>query len=184
MKSIDLLLEEHRALSATLDALEMAGRRLHSGIAVPPETFDNIFAFCKRFTDGCHHIHEERLLYPALAAHGLTPDLTPMSALVAQHESARAILAELHAAYDRFHGGDEAARHDVFVIAREYVVMLRDHMAIEEHYFRSPAALALTREEDEQLAAAILSCEHAGGADGRRQFLDSARRHRELVQSW
>jgi hemerythrin-like domain-containing protein len=184
MKSIDLLIEEHRALEATLDALEAASRRLHSGIPVPGETFDNIFAFCKRFTDGCHHVHEERLLYPALAAHGLTPDLTPMSALVAQHESARAILAELHEAYDRFCRGDESARRDVFVVAREYVTMLRDHMSIEEHYFQSPAALALTPDEDDRLAEAILSCERGGGVESRRQFLDSARRHRELVQSW
>jgi hemerythrin-like domain-containing protein len=184
MRSIDLLIEEHRALSATLDALEAASRRLHSGIDVHEETFDNIFAFCKRFTDGCHHVHEERILFPALAAHGLTPDLTPMSALVAQHESARAILAELQAAYTRFRRGDEGARHDVFVVTREYVTMLRDHMSIEEHYFQSPAALALTPEEDERLADAILSCERGGGCDGRRKFLESARRHRDLVQSW
>lgn len=184
MRSIQLLMEEHRALEATLGALEAAGRRLKAGMDVPVGTFEDIFGFCRRFTDGCHHVHEEEILFPALAAHGLTPDLTPMSALVAQHESARVFLAELQEAYGRFRQGDETARHDVFVRSREYVEMLREHIAIEDHYFQSDAARELTAEEDDRLATAILTCERGGGCDSRQRFLASAQRHRELVASW
>lgn len=184
MKSIDLLMEEHHALESVLNALEAAAQRLRDGEPVPPGTLEDIFLFCRRFTDGCHHVHEEEILFPALAAHGLTPEMTPMSALAAQHESGRAFLAELQAAYTRFAAGDDLARQDVHLLAREYVGMLREHIWIENHYFRSPAAQALTPEEDAKLTNAILTCRAAGGANERQRFLDLAERHRQLVSSW
>lgn len=183
MKGIDLLMEEHHALESVLSALEGATRRLRDGEEVPPGTLEDIFLFCRRFTDGCHHVHEEEILFPALATHGLTPDMTPMSALAAQHESGRAFLAELQAAYDRFTAGEDCARQDVYVLAREYVGMLREHIWIENHYFRSPAAQALTPEEDARLSQAILLCRNGGVAE-RQHFLDLAERHRQLVASW
>lgn len=183
MKAIDLLMEEHHALEAVLSALEAATKRLRDGESVPPGTLEDIFLFCRRFTDGCHHVHEEEILFPALAEHGLTPDMTPMSALAAQHESGRAFLAELMAAYSRFAAGDDTARPDVYILAREYVGMLREHIWIENHYFRSPAAQALTPAEDAKLTQAILSCRDGGFAE-RQRFLDLAERHRQLVASW
>lgn len=183
MKGIDLLLEEHRAFEAVLSALEGATKRLRDGERVPTGILEDIFVFCRRFTDGCHHVHEEQILFPALAAHGLTPDTTPMSALSAQHESGRAFLSDLRGAYDRFAAGDDGARNEVYVLAREYVGMLREHIWIENHYFKSPAAEALTPEEDARLAAAILSCQDGGFAE-RQRFLDLAERHRQLVSTW
>jgi hemerythrin-like domain-containing protein len=180
---IDLLMEEHRALESVLTALEGATKRLRDGDGVPAGTLEDIFIFCRRFTDGCHHVHEEEILFPALAAHGLTPDMTPMSALAAQHESGRAFLAELQAAYERFVAGDDSARQEVYVLAREYVGMLREHIWIENHYFRSPAAQALTPDEDAKLTQAVLACRNGGGAE-RQHFLDLAERHRQLVASW
>ncbi|HEX6972988.1 MAG TPA: hemerythrin domain-containing protein [Vicinamibacterales bacterium] len=183
MKGIELLMEEHRALECVLSALEGAARRLRDGESIPSGTLEDIFIFCRRFTDGCHHVHEEEILFPALAAHGLTPDMTPMSALAAQHESGRAFLRELQTAYDRFVDGDDAARNEVYVLAREYVTMLREHIWIENHYFRSPAAQALTPAEDAKLTDAILAC-RSGGVAERQRFLDLAERHRQLVASW
>lgn len=183
MNAIDLLMEEHHALESVLIALEASTTRLRDGETVPDGTIEDIFLFCRRFTDGCHHVHEEKILFPALAAHGLTPDMTPMSALAAQHESGRAFLAELQAAYTRFCAGDNDARQDVYLLAREYVGMLREHIWIENHYFRSPAAQALTPEEHAKLAQAILACRNGGAAE-RQGFLDLAERHRQMVASW
>ncbi len=183
VKAIDLLMEEHHALESVLIALEAATTRLRDGESVPAGIIEDIFLFCRRFTDGCHHVHEEEILFPALAAHGLTPDMTPMSALSAQHESGRAFLAELQAAYGRFAAGDDSARQDVYLLAREYIGMLREHIWIENHYFRSPAAQALTPEEDAKLSGAILACRNGGAAE-RQGFLDLAERHRQLVASW
>lgn len=184
MKAIDLLMEEHHALEAVLNALEASTKRLRDGETVPPGMLEDIFLFCRGFTDGCHHVNEERILFPALAAHGLTSEMTPMSALAAQHESGRAFLSELQSAYDRFSAGDDSARKEVYSLAREYVGMLREHIWIENHYFRSPAAKALTPEEDAKLSTAILSCQPGGGSAERQRFLDLAERHRQLVASW
>lgn len=184
MKAIDLLMEEHRAFEDVLTALEAAARRVRDGEGIPAGTFEDLLLFCRKFTEGCHHVNEEELLFPALAAHGLTPDLTPMSALAAQHESGRAFLAELQTAYDRLLAGDDCARSEVYVLSREYVEMLREHIWIENHYYRSPAAEALTDEENERLATAVLSCARGGGSAERRRFLDLAERHRQLVASW
>ena len=184
MTGIDLLMEEHRALEAMLDALEAATRRVRDGEDVPAGAIEEIFHFCKRFTDGCHHVNEEQILFPALAAHGLTPDMAPMAVLAAQHESGRAFLQDLQNAYERFAAGDESVRQDIYVLAREYAGMLREHIAIEDHYFRSPAAQALTPAENGRLEKAILECARGGGPCGRREFLDLAVRHRNAVATW
>ena len=85
--------------------------------------------------------------------------------------------------HERILGGDDSARKEVYVLAREYVVMLREHIWIENHYFRSPAAQALTPDEDAKLTQAILLCRNGGVAE-RQHFLDLAERHRQLVASW
>ena len=157
MRAIDLLFEEHRAFESILDALEHSVGRIQHGAPVPDPDVEQMFEGCRRFTAGRHHQIEEAILFPALARHGLTPDLTPVAALEAQHESGRAFLGEFEDAYRDLIGGDETARQRVYVLMREYVGMLRDHMWIEDYYFRSPAANALTPEENRQLATAILS---------------------------
>ena len=157
---------------------------MRDGENVPAGAIEEIFNFCKRFTDGCHHVNEEQILFPALAAHGLTPDMTPMTVLAAQHESGRAFLEDLQNAYARLVAGDDSVRKEVHVLAREYAGMLREHIAIEDHYFRSPAAQALTPAEDERLQTAILECARGGGPCGRRDFLDLATRHRNAVATW
>src|SRR6185436_9023398 len=157
MHAIDLLFEEHRAFESILDALEQSIGRIQAGGPVPDGEVDRLLEQCRRFTAGRHHRVEEAILFPALARHGLTPDLTPIAALEAQHESGRAFLGEFEDAYHDLIRGDETARQRVYVLMREYVGMLRDHMWIEDYYFRSPAANALTPDENRLLAAAILS---------------------------
>ena len=157
MAAIDLLFEEHRAFEAILEGLEQSIGRIHAGGSVRDPQIPGILEQCRRFTAGRHHRIEESILFPALGRHGLTPDLTPIAALEAQHESGRAFLGEFEAAYDDLIRGDDAARDRVYVLMREYVGMLRDHMWIEDHYFRSAAANALTPEEDRELSAAILA---------------------------
>jgi len=159
MRAIDLLLEEHRAFESILDALEESIGRIRDGGPVPDLEVEELLTQCRCFTAGRHHQIEESILFPALGRHGLTPDLTPIAALEAQHESGRAFLDEFEQAYRDAVDGVRAARPRLHVLMREYVGMLRDHMWIENHYFRSPAANALTPAEDGQLAAAILSPE-------------------------
>src|SRR5262245_29692246 len=175
MSAIDLLLEEHRAFESILDGLERSIGRIYAGAPAPARDVEEILLLCRRFTAGCHHRIEETILFPALARHGLTPDLTPIAALEAQHESGQAFLNEFEAAYEGLVRGDETARHRVYVLMREYVGMLRDHMWIEDHYFRSPAARALTASEDGVLADAILAQDCLAE---RQHFLDLAARYR------
>jgi hemerythrin-like domain-containing protein len=158
MRSIDLLLEEHRLIEAMADLLECAVERLGRGEPVPPARLAEIVDFFETFGDAGHHTREELELFPALLARGIAADSAPIQALTAQHEASRAYHLEMREALDRWETAT-VARAAFAASARDYLAMLREHIRIEDHYFTEFGAL-LTPEEDEVLAARLVL--HAG----------------------
>lgn len=184
MKSIELLLEEHRAIERMLSVLESAAVRLHGGGDVPRPVADELFEFFERFGDAGHHQKEEDLLFPVLAAHGLGPETSPIGALAAQHEVGRAFLGDLRRTFRRIERGDSAAREDFATLAREYADMLREHIRIEDHYFVEFASRVMTPAEDDELARAIVGPRARFPARDRQRYMDMTARHEEIAAAW
>ncbi len=160
MKSVDLLLNEHRTIKRMATVIEAVADRLDRGQEVPTRLLGDVMDFSEHFTSNCHHAKEEHHLFPLLAQHGLGPDSSPIAALREQHEANHAYLREMHAALTRMRAGDAHAGQAFAASARDYVRMIREHIRIEDHYFQDVSGL-LTPAEDEMLAGRMAAIDQA-----------------------
>ena len=81
---IELLLAEHRTILQVLYEVERECRRLEAG-TLREAFWQDMLRFCDAFDAGLHHQKEERLLFPALEARGLSADQGPTAVLRDEH---------------------------------------------------------------------------------------------------
>src|SRR4030065_1340461 len=106
MKATDILIEEHVVIMRVLTALDQAANRWEAGEVVPAEFFLDAADFAKGFADGCHHMKEEGVLFPAMAASGLSTQSGPLAVMLAEHEEGRRLVRGMRQAAERLQGGD------------------------------------------------------------------------------
>ncbi len=82
---IDILLSEHRTILQILDEVERESRRLEANAALRESFWFDLLRFLDDFDAGVHHTKEERLLFPALEASGLSPTSGPTAVLRDDH---------------------------------------------------------------------------------------------------
>jgi hemerythrin-like domain-containing protein len=169
MRSVDLLIEEHRLIERMLVVLEDAAARLERGDGVPADMLAGLIEFIQIYADAGHHAKEEDLFFPALAAHGIEPQVSPIAALRVQHESGRALVREMNAELAGASRGDAAARRAFAASARDYIGLLREHIRLEDHYFVEYASECFTGNEDETLRARMDAVDRERQAGGRYQ---------------
>ncbi len=133
MKATEILMEEHRIIERVLNALETAANRLTSGKEIPAEFFLKAADFIKGFADGCHHKKEEGVLFESLATNGMSKDVGPVAAMLAEHEEGRRLTRAMHEGTERLRGGDQAAVSQVTPNALDYVALLRQHIQKEDN---------------------------------------------------
>jgi hemerythrin-like domain-containing protein len=120
--AVDTLKSEHRIIEKVLDALELAaGRDVHAGF------YQRAIEFLSAFADRCHHGKEEDRLFPCLERCGIPRDGGPIGVMCAEHVIGRAHIGRM-----REHL--EAARiGDLRIESLEYVALMRQHIAKEDH---------------------------------------------------
>jgi hemerythrin-like domain-containing protein len=184
MRSVDVLVAEHRKITRMIAIIEAVAVRLASGGEVPSRVLVDVMDFSEHFTSNCHHAKEEHHLFPKLAEHGMSLDSSPIAALREQHDANHAYLREMHGALTRMRAGDGEAPQAFAASARDYARLLREHMRIEDHYFQDVSSL-LSNEEDETLsgrmAAVDQACARAGDLTRFERMLDE---YEELMRSW
>ena len=152
MGATDTLREEHEVIQRMLAVLEAAASRLTTGEDVSPQVFVGAIDFVRTFADGCHHHKEEEALFPALEARGMPREGGPVGVMLTEHDEGRRLIRELDAAVGRLADRDPGARADIGQAVREYVALLRDHIAKENDVLFPMADRILTAEEQRQLS--------------------------------
>jgi hemerythrin-like domain-containing protein len=171
MTSLAILLDEHRTIERMLAHLEAAAARLERGQDVPTTVLGEMLDFFRSFADAGHHAKEELLLFPLIEKHGLTRDLAPVSACLAQHRASRAYQREMREGLGRIERGERPAERAFAASARDFIALLREHIRIEDEYFFRLVARVLQPEEDRALAArmAAMDRQHAQQEWAKRQ---------------
>ena len=176
MKTVDLMTEEHWLIERMLSVLERSADVLERGGAVPAGMLAGILEFIQVYADAGHHAKEEDIFFPALAAHGVTPDATAIGAFKAQHEAGRLFVREMLAALPAAGRGERPACRAFAASAQEYVALLREHIRLENGLFAEYAEEHLSPEEDAALRARmdVLDRDRAsgGGADFRKMVAE------------
>ena len=149
MQAIGELRNDHELILATLSRFEAALTAAEREGAFDPATFAAYLAFFRDFAGRCHHAKEEQALFPALIAAGLPARGGPIACMLDEHEQGRARLAAMAEAID---SGALAALADQ---GRDYVDLLRDHIAKENGVLFMMAEQLLDEVAAQRLAAAF-----------------------------
>ena len=149
----EILRAEHEIILNVLQCLEVVAGKATRTRALDLRAAEEILDFLRAFADRCHHGKEEGALFPALVRKGMPTNVGPVAVMLSEHEQGRAAIAALAAASARCKSGDGGAIDDFAARAKDYVELLRDHIA-KENGVLFPMAESMLRESDRAALAA------------------------------
>jgi hemerythrin-like domain-containing protein len=144
----EVLKAEHRVIEKVLDALErLAGAPANSAL----DPWAMVIDFLRNFADKCHHLKEEKLLFPALEERGVPREGGPIGMMLAEHEEGRGYVRAMAAALESASANPVEA---LAVLKREavaFIRLLREHIVKEDEVLFEMADEILSAEEQKQL---------------------------------
>lgn len=166
MKATDVLMEEHRVIERVIAVLEKAAEKLEQGQAVRTELFIEAADFIQGFADGCHHRKEEGVLFKSLEDHGMPVQGSPVGVMLMEHYQARFYTRNLRSAALQLAGGDSNAAFAVIKNAREYALLLRQHIQKEDQILFPMANRIIPPEFHDRVWQGFEHVEHAETGEG------------------
>jgi hemerythrin-like domain-containing protein len=156
-KATEILKHEHLVIKKVLAAVE---RLVLKGEPGPVEPWRKALDFIRVFADQCHHIKEEKVLFPALEEHGIPREGGPIGLLLAEHEEGRRFVRAMAQALSELPDSSQIQNSPLAEHARAYLRLLEDHIQKEDEVLFEMANEALTDEEQEDLARRFEEYEH------------------------
>lgn len=151
-KATEMLSDEHRVIERVLDVIE---KLTQDSVASSLESWKKVLDFARHFADQCHHLKEERILFPAMEEHGIPNDGGPIGMMLIEHEEGRSYVRSMFAALARVEANDEAAQESLLASARAYIRLLREHIQKEDQVLFRIADDVIPVEEQKQLLRAF-----------------------------
>ena len=160
-KATALLGDEHRVIERVLVVLERLTKR---PVAQALDSWKKTLDFIRNFADGCHHFKEEKVLFPAMEAHGIATDGGPIGMMLLEHEEGRGYVRSMLAALEEVH--TDAAKQTLISNANSYLRLLKEHIQKEDEILFRMADDVISAEEQKELLRAFE--EHEAEEMGRR----------------
>ncbi len=123
---IRILTDEHAVISAVQELINNAENRWETDAGQYATDVGQWLVFFRDYSDGFHHHKEEKVLFPALAAHPEFMMQGLLEELEEHHELFRQYARECAQALE---AGKWAVSHDIL---RRYISDLLDHIAVED----------------------------------------------------
>jgi hemerythrin-like domain-containing protein len=147
-KPTEILSDEHRVIERVLSALEQLTRL---PVSDSVERWQKALEFFRHFADECHHFKEEKVLFPAMEAHGIPNEGGPIGMMLAEHEEGRAHVRSMLAAVEQIAAGNAAPAGSLQNHARAYLTLLREHIQKEDDILFRMADEVIPQDEQRQL---------------------------------
>ena len=148
-KATDVLKQDHRVIEKVLAVVERLAQNPREASL---EDWKKALDFIRGFADKCHHLKEEKILFPALEKHGIAREGGPIGMMLVEHEEARAYVREMVEALAHGAEDSEVRRTILAQNARAYLHLLREHIRKEDEILFQMADEALSPEEQKELA--------------------------------
>jgi len=132
-RATDFLMEEHNAIERMMKILSLIADRMEKRNRVAEDILEQSLDFIMNFADKCHHIKEEKSLFPLMERRGIPSESGPIGQMLVDHTLGRRHTVELASGIDRYKKGDPAAAEKVVKSIRDYVNLLRDHIYRENN---------------------------------------------------
>lgn len=151
-KATQMLSDEHRIIERVLDTVEKLARK---PVETHIELWKKALDFIRHFADQCHHLKEEKILFPALEEHGIPNDGGPIGMMLIEHEEGRSYVRSMLAAVARVEANDEGAHQSLVASAIAYIRLLREHIQKEDQVLFPMADGVISDDEQKQLLRAF-----------------------------
>jgi hemerythrin-like domain-containing protein len=159
MYATDLLENEHRVIEQVLDCLDQMAYRYIQGEPLDLFATRQAIDFLHNFADQCHHVKEEKHLFPVMEARGSAREHGPISRMLAEHARGREYLHALAEAAEGAATGEAESRYEFADHARAYIFWLREHITTEDERLFPMANRSLTEEDQRRLLRSFESVE-------------------------
>jgi hemerythrin-like domain-containing protein len=147
-KPTEILSDEHRVIERVLSGLEqLTNLPLRDSL----ERWQKALDFFHHFADECHHFKEEKVLFPAMEAHGIPNEGGPIGMMLSEHEQGRAHVRSMLAAVEQIASGNAAVAEPLFSHARAYLALLREHIRKEDDVLFRMADEVIPQDEQLQI---------------------------------
>ena len=150
-KPTQILSDEHRVIERVLGAVE----KLAKGPVGALEPWKKAIEFIRGFADQCHHFKEEKVLFPAMEAHGIPSEGGPIGMMLMEHEEGRSYVRSMLAALSLVEAKNEAAKDSLLSSAQAYCRLLREHIQKEDEILFRMADEVISAEEQKKVSAAF-----------------------------
>jgi hemerythrin-like domain-containing protein len=152
MKSIDILVEEHRYIKLVLGAIRKQCIAVVHGGKVDFQLFYGIIDFVRNFADKYHHKKEEDRLFNIMAEQlGLGVASGPIAGMLVEHDIGRSHIMDLEKALKECELGNMDAKVDIIANAIGYEQLLLKHIDKEDNAIYRHAEKRLSKETLEKL---------------------------------
>ena len=131
MDFFDTLIDEHRLILRTLDALEAFISGVEKRGELDAFELNRFVVFLHDFVDLVHHEREERILFPAMGRLGYSKTGAPIAHVKDEHRREHKILFEIRQAALRIKPASSASRARLVGLVRELVTFQREHIKKE-----------------------------------------------------
>lgn len=184
MTPTGILKHEHEIIQLVLGRAEREASAIRAGGVVDTDTVAEMLDFFRTFVDTCHHAKEERLLFPALAGHGMPPGAGPVAVMLAEHEQGRGHVRAAAAALERVRSGETGAAEELGDQLNAFACLLRNHIFKENNVLFPMADQVLAATEQASLVTAFDRVEAEEMGEGvHEQFHTLAHRLAEVAGS-
>jgi hemerythrin-like domain-containing protein len=146
-----ILSDEHRVIERVLGTVE----KLAKGPVGALEPWKKALDFIHHFADQCHHFKEEKVLFPAMEAHGIPSAGGPIGMMLMEHEEGRSYVQAMFAAISLIEANNEAAKENLLSSAQAYCRLLREHIQKEDDVLFRMADEVISADEQKKLSAAF-----------------------------
>jgi hemerythrin-like domain-containing protein len=147
MKSIDILVEEHKYIKMVLKEIRRQCIEIVRGGEIDFQLFYNIIDFVRNFADKYHHKKEEDRLFNVMAEQlGLGVESGPIAGMLVEHDIGRAHIADLEKALKECEKGNMDAKVDIIANAVGYERLLIKHIDKEDNAIYKHAEKSLSKD--------------------------------------
>jgi hemerythrin-like domain-containing protein len=175
MKATDILYEEHRIILKVLDCLQKIAEEAETSGTLHADSATQAIDFFRNFADGCHHAKEEARLFVVMEEHGIPRAGGPIGVMLMEHDDGRSFVRGMSESVQKAAQGDRDAIRRFADLARDFVMLLRNHIAKEDQVLFPMAEQVL----EDTTAATLLSdfkqIEASAGGKRHQEYLRIAK---------
>jgi hemerythrin-like domain-containing protein len=128
---LDTLIDEHRVIARTLDALESFVVKGDAGGSLDLFELGRFVVFFREFAELAHHAKEERVLFPAMVKLGYSMSGAPIAHIHAEHRREQGLLFEIRQASMRARPLSSAKYAHLVGLVHELIAFERRHIKKE-----------------------------------------------------